>query len=271
MPASAPRPIWSKPPPTSSKSSTRPSCGIGLESPSRLFPITASAPRSTTGCAGRRHRDDVGREPHRRTEDLRHPSRMRDDGRAIPARPAPRPLPGRQAPPRPLRPRRRARRADPRSAGGAPDGHVALARAPAGARAQADRQPRRGGDAAAEPARLRPALRARGPAGQGRGAAADRLIQGARPRRGGVDGEGARRRQDRHADQRQCRRRARRLCRPRRHRDDRPLPRGHAGGQRARDRRARRARLPGQRPDRRMRRDRRRGRRARAPGSTFRR
>jgi threonine synthase len=44
------------------------------------------------------------------------------------------------------------------------------------------------------------------------------------------------RHQDRHADQRQCRRRARRLCQPRRHRDDRAVPRRHAGDQRARDR-----------------------------------
>ncbi len=47
---------------------------------------------------------------------------------------------------------------------------------------------------------------------QGRRAAADRLVQGARPGHGGVDGEGARHQAHGDADQRQCRRGARRLC-----------------------------------------------------------
>ncbi len=54
----------------------------------------------------------------------------------------------------------------------------------------------------------------RGPAGQGRGPAADRLVQGARASDGSVDGESARRQAHGDADQRQCRRGARRLCQP---------------------------------------------------------
>ena len=98
-----------------------------------------------------------------------------------------------------------------------------------------------------------------GDSGQGRRPAADRLVQGARPGHGGVDGEGARRRPHGDADQRQCRRGARRLCQPRRHQDHGLLPAGYAGGECQRDRAAGRERLPRQRPDRRLRQDRRRG------------
>ncbi len=98
------------------------------------------------------------------------------------------------------------------------------------------------------------------PAGQGRGAASDRLVQGARPGDGGDHGEAVRDRAHRHADQRQCRRRPRRLRGPRRHRDHRHLPGRNARDQRHRDRRLRRPRLCRRRPDRRMRRAGRQGR-----------
>ena len=67
--------------------------------------------------------------------------------------------------------------------------------------------------------------------GQGRRAAADRIVQGARPGDGGDHGEAVRDRAHRHADQRQCRRGARRLWRAGRDRDDRHLPRRNARDQ----------------------------------------
>ena len=54
---------------------------------------------------------------------------------------------------------------------------------------------------------------------QGRGPAADRIVQGARARDGGVDGQGARHQAHGDADQRQCRRGARGLRDVVRHQD----------------------------------------------------
>ena len=102
------------------------------------------------------------------------------------------------------------------------------------------------------------ARRRRNP-GEGRRPPADRLVQGARPGHGGVDGEGARHQAHGDADQRQCRRGARRLRDARRHQDDDLLSGGHAGSERQRNRAAGRDRLSRQRPDRRLRQDRRRG------------
>ena len=73
------------------------------------------------------------------------------------------------------------------------------------------RQPRRGDDAADPPAQACEEARRRRDHRQGRGAAADRLVQGARARDGGVDGQGARHQAHGDADQRQCRRGARGL------------------------------------------------------------
>ena len=81
-----------------------------------------------------------------------------------------------------------------------------------------------------------------GDPGEGRGPAADRLIQGARACDGGVDGQGARRHPHGDADQRQCRRGARCLRQPRRHQDHGVLPAGHARSECARDRAAGRRR-----------------------------
>ena len=105
------------------------------------------------------------------------------------------------------------------------------------------------------------------PAGQGRGPASDRLVQGARPGDGGDHGQAVRDRADRHADQRQCRRGARRLRRAGRDRDDRHLPGRNARDQRHRDRGLRRAGLCRRRADRRMRRA---GREGRGAGAVVR-
>ena len=180
----------------------------------------------------------VRRQPDRRAADLRHPSGMLGDRRALSGRRAAQPLARRQAAAGALRPRRRAQGAEQGGAGAAAARPLALSRAPAGAPHARHRQPRRGGDAARRHAQaFRRARRRRDP-DQGRGPAADRLVQGARPGHGGVDGEGARRHPHGDADQRQCRRRARRLCQPLRHPHDHLLSRGHAGGERQRDRAA---------------------------------
>ena len=152
-----------------------------------------------------------------------------------------------------LRPSRRAQGADQGCAGAAAAGSLALPRTPAGAPPRRHRQPRRGRHAAPHAAQARQGARRRRDHRQGRRPAADRLVQGARPRHGGVDGEGARRHPHGDADQRQCRRGARRLCEPLRHPDHDLLPRGHAGGERQRDRAAGRQRLSRQRADRRLR------------------
>ncbi len=72
--------------------------------------------------------------------------------------------------------------------------------------------------------------------GQGRRPAADRLVQGARPGDGGVDGQSARHQAHGDADQRQRRCRACGLCLARRYQDDDLLPGGHAGSECERDR-----------------------------------
>ena len=138
-------------------------------------------------------------------------------------------------------------------------------------RARRHRQPRRGRDAAAPAAQARQGARRRRDPRQGRRPPADRLVQGARPGDGGVDGQGARHHAHGDADQRQCRRGARRLCEPLRHPHHDLLSRRHAGGERQRDRAAGRQRLSRQRPDRRLRQAGRAKARRRSAGSTSRR
>src|SRR6266567_4209484 len=163
---------------------------------------------------------------------------MRGDRRALPGRCGPQPVAGRQAAPGALRSCRRGPRAEQGRAARPSGGSVALSRAAAGAKSRAHRQPRRGGDADPRAAQARGEARRRRAAGEGRRPAADRLVQGARPRHGGLDGQGARHHPHGHADQRQRRGGARRLCQPRRHPRHRVLPRGHAGSERQRDRAA---------------------------------
>ena len=85
------------------------------------------------------------------------------------------------------------------------------------------------------------ARRRRNP-GEGRRPPADRLVQGARPGDGGVDGQSARHQAHGDADQRQCRRRARGLRLACRHQDHDLLSGRHAGGECQRDRAAGRRR-----------------------------
>ena len=91
---------------------------------------------------------------------------------------------------------------------------VALSRTVAGAPRGRHRQPRRSDDADAAAAEARGKTRRRRTVGQGRRPAADRLVQGARPGHGGVDGQGVRHQTHGDADQRQCRRGAGGLCQP---------------------------------------------------------
>ena len=88
---------------------------------------------------------------------------------------------------------------------------LALPRDAAGAQSHRHRQPRRSDDAADPAAEAGEENRRRRDHRQGRGPAADRLVQGARPGDGGVDGQGARHQAHGDADQRQCRRGARGL------------------------------------------------------------
>src|SRR4051794_22473941 len=124
---------------------------------------------------------------------------------------------------------------------------------------QGHRLARRGHDAADPAAQARRKARRRRDHRQGRGALADRLVQGARPRHGGVDGQGARHQAHGDAHQRQCRRGARGLCHLLRHQDHDLLSGRYARGERQRDRASGRDRLPRQRLYRRLRQDRRRG------------
>ena len=147
----------------------------------------------------------------------------------------------------------------PRRSGRAPGRHVEVARAAADA-GRRDRQPWRAGDAADRAG----SHAARGGsgigAGQGRRAPADRVVQGAGPRRRGQHGQAFRGQADRDADQRQCRRRARRLWRGGGDRDGGDLPGRNARDQRPRDRCLWRAGLSRRRADRRVRPAGRRGR-----------
>ncbi len=128
----------------------------------------------------------------------------------------------------------------------------------AGAQMQGHRLARRGHHAADPAAEARRQARRRRDHRQGRGTPADRLVQGARPRDGGVDGQGARHQAHGDADQRQCRRGARGLRDLLRHQDHDLLPGRHARGERQRDRASGRDRLSRQRLYRRLRQDRRR-------------
>ena len=162
-------------------------------------------------------------------------------------------LQGRKAAAGALRPRRREEGADQGRAERAPGRSVEMARASARAQGRKHRQPRRGCDAADFAAEAREEARRRRDHREGRRPPADRLVQGARPRDGGVDGEGARRQAHGDADQRQCRRGARRLREPLRHPHHHLLSGGYARDQSLRDRARRRARLSRQRADRRLR------------------
>ncbi len=107
----------------------------------------------------------------------------------------------------------------------------------AGAAQGRHRQPRRGDDAGFAAAESGGQNGRRRTSGEGRRPAADRLVQGARPGHGGVDGESARHQAHGDADQRQCRRGAGGLRQPCRHQDHDLLSRGHAGSECQRDRR----------------------------------
>ncbi len=156
--------------------------------------------------ATRKNSCERQRQSDHRTSDVRDPSRMRDGRRSLSRRPDPQPLEGRQAAAGALRPRRREEGADQGRAGAASRRSVALPRDAAGAKGCRHRQPRRSHDAADPPAEACEETRRRRDHRQGRGTAADRLVQGARPRHGGVDGQGARHQAHGDADQRQCRR-----------------------------------------------------------------
>ena len=162
-------------------------------------------------------------------------------------------LQGRKAAAGPLRPRGREEGADERGAERAPGRPMEMARASARAQGAGHRQPRRGCDAADFAAEARQETRRRRDHREGRRPPADRLVQGARPRDGGVDGEGARRQAHGDADQRQRRRRDGRLRQPLRHQDDDLLSGGYARDQPLGDRARRRERLSRERPDRRLR------------------
>ena len=106
----------------------------------RRAPQRERRPNRTTGdCrfALRRESDD-------RAADLRHPSRMLRDRRALSGRRGAQPVARRQAAAGALRSRRRAQGADQGRAGAAAAGPLALPRAAAGAPRRRHRQPRRG-------------------------------------------------------------------------------------------------------------------------------
>ncbi len=183
---------------------------------------------------------------------------MRDDRRTLPGRSNPQSVARRETTPGALRSGRRGEGAEQGNAGATPAGPVALSRIAAGARGRRHRQSWRDDDADRADAALVGKTRRRRDSGQGRRPLADRVVQGARPGDGGVDGEGARHHAHGDADQRQCRRGARGLCDESRHQGDDLLSRGYAGGECQRDRAARRSGLSRQRLDRRLRQDRRR-------------
>ena len=107
-------------------------------------------------------------------------------------------------------------------------------------------------------------------AGQGRGAAADGLLQGARACARGVDGQELRHPPHGDPDQRQCGRGARGLCAAGGDPGERALPRRHARDQHPRDPGAGGGYLARQRSHQRLRQDRRRRARRRSAGSTSR-
>ena len=198
-------------------------------------------------------------QPDRALAEFRHPSRMRDDRRAARSRSGSQSVARGQAAVGALRSCRRRQGADQgQAATRAPDlwryRELLPVRDPANIVSLGEtitpliRMPKLLGQT----------RRRRNP-GQGRRPPADRLVQGARPGHGGVDGQSARHQAHGDADQWQCRRRACGLCRACRHQDHDLLPGGHAGSERQRDRAAGRHRLSRQRPDRRLRQDRRRG------------
>ena len=123
----------------------------------------------------------IRRKPHRRAPDLRHPSRMLGDRRALSGGRAAQSLARRQAAAGALRSRRRAQGAEQGGAGAPSARPLALPRAAAGTPGRRHRQPRRGGHPAGCAAASSPRSSApREILVKDEGPAADRLVQGAR-------------------------------------------------------------------------------------------